>query len=263
MAELSKVRLEKELDKLGIKQLFDLHVFEKIDSTNAWLLENVDSGSRFSNVCVANEQAAGSGRSGRSWFSPASKNIYFSYGVALETAVQDFSALSLVIGLIVLRVLKKLGVNGLALKWPNDILRDNKKLAGILIAVKTIYRQRYLVIGIGINVSMQGEAIGLQGVGWNDLSDTGIRVEDREKIIAMILAESQKCVPLFFEQGFTLYRSEWNDADAWKGEHVQILDQGKELLSGIESGVDELGRLLVQGERMHKVSSGDVSLRRS
>ncbi len=263
MAELSKERLKQELNELGISQLFDLHVFEKIDSTNAWLLENLLATAGLSTVCVADEQTAGSGRSGRSWYSPAGKNIYFSYSVPLEASLQDFSALSLVIGLVVNRVLKKLGVSGLALKWPNDILRDNKKLAGILIAVKVVSQQRYLVVGIGINVSMQEDVKALQEISCNDLVGTGLEVSDREKIIAMILAESNKAIRVFFEHGFSAFRDEWNNCDAWNGKHVQILDQGKILVSGLESGVDEDGCLQVQAEQMHKISSGDVSLRRS
>lgn len=262
MAGLSKIRLKQELDELGISQLFDLHVFDKIDSTNAWLLENLRATADLSNVCVADEQTAGSGRSGRSWYSPAGKNIYFSYSLALDASVQDFSALSLVVGLVVNRVLRKLGVSDLALKWPNDILRNNKKLAGILIAVKTVSQQRYLVIGIGINVSMQEDSKALREIGCNDLAGTGLEVTDREKIIAMILAESNKAIVTFIEHGFSAFRDEWNSCDAWNGKHVQILDQGKIVVSGVESGVDEDGCLQVKAEQMYKISSGDVSLRR-
>ena len=263
MARLSKVMLKQELNELGLSQFFDLHVFEKIDSTNAWLLENLVPTAGLSTVCVANEQTVGSGRSGRTWYSPAGKNIYFSYSQALESSIQDFSPLSLVIGLVVKRALKKLEVSGLALKWPNDILRNNKKLAGILIAVKTVSQQRYLVIGIGINVSMQENTKALSEIGCNDLTGTGLEVKDREKIIAMILAESSKAMVAFIEHGFSAFRDEWNNCDAWNGKHVQILDQGKVVVSGIESGVDKDGRLQIQAEQMYKVSSGDVSLRRS
>jgi len=263
LAELTKVRLERELNELGISQLFDLHVFGQITSTNSWLLENLLASSESSTVCVADEQTAGSGRSGRSWYSPAGNNIYFSFSLAIEHEVRDFSALSLVIGLVVYKVLRALGVSNLALKWPNDILRDNKKLAGILIEVKTVSQRRYLVIGIGINVSMQDDAKALLDIDAADLADTEVGIVDREKIIAMILAESHKASRIFFQHGFSAFNEEWNNSDAWKGKTVQVLDQGKVVISGIESGVDEHGLLQVQADQMHKVSSGDVSLRRS
>jgi len=258
LSELSKIRLENELAKLGISR--QLYVFKKVDSTNRWLVDNLTADSS-AMVCVANEQTAGSGRSGRDWYSPPVGNIYFSYSVTLAPDVQDFSPLSLVIGLVVLRVLTMIGVTDVALKWPNDILRNNKKLAGILIEVKTIGRERIMVIGIGINVFMPANSEGSQ---WADIADTGLGVDDRERIIALILAESESVLPVFFEYGFERFKSEWNTADAWAGELVQILDHGNAVVSGIESGVDESGRLMVLSDtRLLKIHTGDLSLRKN
>lgn len=258
---INQKNLQVELNKTGLAEEFEVVHFKNIDSTNRWLSHNINPAGLKSRVCVADRQTGGVGRSGRSWDSTG-QNISFSFTVLLPAEVKNFSSLSLVIGVVIVRVLRSLGVKGVGLKWPNDILLNNRKLAGVLIEVKNTAIGRCLIIGVGINVLMPESTKLSSALGWNDLSKTPLGVQSREKIIALILNEALVATRAFFKQGLSVFREEWMSYDEWAGAAVEVFDQGNVMVAGIEAGIDNDGRLLLETpDRIVKVQSGDVSLR--
>lgn len=260
--KISKAQIELELISNKIVELPEVFYFDEIDSTNQWLLSNLSSIGGKKLLCVAEKQLSGRGRAGREWSSPSGANIYMSFTCVSPVKGKDVSALSLIIGLALVRILNRKGVTGLALKWPNDVILNNKKLAGVLIEARMIAGVLVLVVGVGINVKMP-VGFELQAErGWADLVDFDVSLADRNHLIAMLYKECSEMIKVFFERGFSGFRDEWMGCDAFAGQEVVILDHGKRVCSGKEVGVDEQGYLLVQsGSDINRIISGDVSLR--
>lgn len=142
-------------------QNFEIEVFDSISSTNDYLKNKSVIDPSIIHVCLAEEQTAGRGRLGKSWFSPAKQNIYMSLLFHSNKPVKEFSNLSITVGKTIITALYDYGIKEhLQLKHPNDILYNNKKLAGILIET---FKQKNgllaIVIGIGLNVNMQEGSI--------------------------------------------------------------------------------------------------------
>ena len=129
--------------------LRSISIFPEIESTNGYLLKQADIDFH---LCLAERQTAGRGRRGRPWISPFARNIYFSLGWRSNSGISALKGLSLLVGCAVIRVLRKIGLQKPGLKWPNDILAAEKKLAGILVEIRgDLAGECELVIGIGLN----------------------------------------------------------------------------------------------------------------
>lgn len=259
---LKKALIEQKLDESQSKSKVHVFVFDEIGSTNQWVIDNISKIKGGNLLCVAESQVLGRGRSGRIWKSPKASNVYMSFSCVAAMNRKNTSALSLVIGLAVTRVLKKKGVVGCALKWPNDILLHGKKLAGILIESKIHDGQLVMIVGIGINVQMPLDINVSSELGWTDLSDTEVTVADRNQLIANVYSECEEMISAFVVKGFSVYKNEWMACDEYAGKDVKIVDQGELMLSGTNMGVDDYGCLLVRsGSEIKQIFSGDVSLR--
>ena len=130
-------------------------VLPVIDSTNQYLLDRIGE-LKSGDACVAEYQQAGRGRRGRKWFSPFGANLYLSMFWRLEQGPAAAIGLSLVIGIVMAEVLRKLGADKVRVKWPNDLYLQDRKLAGILVELtgKTGDAAQ-IVIGAGINMAMR------------------------------------------------------------------------------------------------------------
>jgi len=260
VSEITKEGIQVEMDRLGLSESVpEIFVFEELGSTNQWLIDHLKDDQL--KLCVANVQTEGRGRGGRSWLSPDG-GIYLSFNYRVSPHISDFSAVSLVIGLVLVRVMRSEGVKNVGVKWPNDILIGGSKLAGVLIETKKINGCVWLVIGIGLNTRMPDSSNLPEDINWADLTGQCIGLDDRERLIALIFNECNKAMLQFFKEGFGVFRDEWMRFDAYSGKSVNIVDQGKVTLSGIEAGVDMQGMLQVlSGSELIKIHSGEVSLR--
>ena len=106
-----------------ISGLGQISFFEKIDSTNAWLLENGACG----DICLSEAQTSGHGRRDKKWISPSSGNIYFSMCKCLDDTNQHRSLLGLIVGIAIAEALEDIGLIGHGIKWPNEYLLGTKK----------------------------------------------------------------------------------------------------------------------------------------
>ncbi len=242
-----------------------LRVYFAIESTSLALLAAPPPAPGEVTVCLAEYQHGGRGRRGRRWLSPATRGLCLSLGWRLERGGRDLPALSLVAGLAVLRALAATGAPGLRLKWPNDVLADGGKLAGILVdVIGEAAGPLYVVIGVGINVHglPEGEAVGREG-GLPPVSLAALLPlpPSRNALAAGLVAELHAALLAFEAHGFAPFRADWQAADALAGRPVVVSGAGPEL-RGTARGIGEDGALLVDvaGER-RRLLAGDVSLR--
>jgi BirA family biotin operon repressor/biotin-[acetyl-CoA-carboxylase] ligase len=167
-------------------------------------------------------------------------------------------------GVAVLRALACLGVAGLALKWPNDIVHAGRKLGGVLVDLRgEAAGPAYVVVGIGINLRLPPAtqaAIAAGGLEATDLASLGNAIA-RNTLAAALVAELALMLEEFGARGMAAFADEWRDADALAGRRVRVLQDGRDL-EGMARGVDADGALLVDApDGRRRVLSGEVSVR--
>lgn len=245
-------------------RLRDLEVHEELDSTSDRLLAVSDLPPGRFDACIAEFQRAGRGRRGRQWLAPFASGLCLSVNWTFRDAPAALSALSLASGVAVLRALRRLGLEGLALKWPNDIVHGAKKLGGILIDLRgEAAGPAYVVVGVGINVRLPPavhEALRADGQEATELAAIG-SVPGRSFVVSAIISELALALEEFGARGMAAFTDEWQNADALIGRPVRIL-QGEQALEGLARGVDADGALLLDaGGVRRRILSGEVSVR--
>jgi BirA family biotin operon repressor/biotin-[acetyl-CoA-carboxylase] ligase len=241
-----------------------LEVHGSLDSTSDRLLAVDDLPRGRFDACLAEFQSAGRGRRGRRWIAPFASGLCLSVGWSFREAPAALSALSLAAGVAVLRALGRLGVTGLGLKWPNDVVRGDSKLGGILVDLRgEAAGPTYVVVGVGVNVRLPESArerLAAEGVNVLDLAALGTPPA-RNALAAALIAELSAALVEFDARKFAAFADEWQAADALAGRPVAVL-QGDEILEGRARGVDADGALLLDaGGIRRRIVSGDVSIR--
>ena len=201
--------------------LRDLEIRAHIDSANTSLLAQATHAPIAGRVLAAEVQTAGRGRRGRNWLSPFGRNLAVSIGVAIARPVAEIGALSLVVGVAVRRALVEHGLSGVALKWPNDILLDGRKLAGILIELVRAAAPVEVVIGIGVNVGCAARVAERIDQSIADVAEQ-IDGPTRNALLARILDHVVGACCGFDASGFERFRDEWNDAHFCRGTQVVV-----------------------------------------
>ncbi|MCD1126660.1 bifunctional biotin--[acetyl-CoA-carboxylase] ligase/biotin operon repressor BirA [Jinshanibacter sp. LJY008] len=251
------------LDEQLIKQRLPeghVTVLPVIDSTNQYLMERLDQ-LRSGDACVAEYQQSGRGRRGRQWFSPFGANLYLSMFWRLEQGPAAAIGLSLVIGIVMAEVLRKLGAKGVKVKWPNDLYLNDRKLAGILVELtgKTGDAAN-VVIGAGINLSMREPDSNVVNQQWANLADSGIAI-DRNELVPCLLSTLRESLIQFEQQGLAQFVSRWRKLDNFIDRPVKLLI-GEQQIHGIARGIDKQGALLLDQDGVLKpFIGGEISLR--
>lgn len=229
-------------------------------STNADAFAAIQQGEQRGLLVVTESQTAGRGRRGRSWVSPFASNLYFSLVWSFEGGAAALEGLSLVVGVAVAKALESLGVQGIQLKWPNDVWLEGKKLAGVLLEMSgdaSGFCQ--VVIGVGVNVAMseaEGESV---DQAWASLQE--YNEINRNQLLICLLEQLVSDLSVFSVEGFSAYKGQWLHYDACNGREVS-LNGLQQVTQGIARGVDDSGALLLEvGERLVVVNAGEVSLR--
>ncbi|WP_342221553.1 bifunctional biotin--[acetyl-CoA-carboxylase] ligase/biotin operon repressor BirA [Candidatus Fukatsuia endosymbiont of Tuberolachnus salignus] len=237
-----------------------VNVLSVVDSTNQYLLERMNE-LQPGDACVAEYQSAGRGRRGRQWISPFGVNLYLSMYWRLEQGPSAAIGLSLVIGIVMAEVLKKLGAHDIRVKWPNDLYLHDKKLAGILVELtgKTGDAAQ-LIIGMGINLLMRGSSTDLINQGWINLQEAGITI-DRNQLTAELLSVLRREIAKFEKNGLTDFIPRWFELDNYLDRPVKLIIGDQEIL-GIARGIDPQGALLLEQNGVEKIYlGGEISLR--
>lgn len=263
-------RLRQDIDLLSLQSIYEClddatcEIFDRIDlhlatpSTNKLAADTKVT----PYVCLAEMQTAGRGRRGRDWISPFAKNIYLSLAWRFGDSAASLDSLSLCVAVALAKALRKLGCEGVGVKWPNDLLHQNRKLAGILLeASGELGGPIRVVIGIGLNVAMtsqQGQAIDQQWVALSELMDSEL---SRSKVAAMLLNELAKALPAFEQHGFAAFEKDWRAFDCLVNRKLE-LHLGSQRISGVGRGVDPTGALLIEQDgRIKAYRGGEVSVR--
>ncbi len=273
MELLSPEAIQSRLDALAQQRIAVLEVLDEIDSTNAYLLEHgrrampvVDgAGSSFSTgeICLAERQSAGRGRLGRIWASPFGRNIYLSILWRYPLAPAQLGALSLACGVAVARALEELGVEGVGLKWPNDLHWQRRKLAGLLLEVAgEAQGPSLVVVGVGLNLRLRSTEAAAIDQPWVDLSEVcGNRAPTRNLLAAVLINQLTATLSRYAGSGLAPLLDDWRRLDAYQGEQVTLLS-GERQIQGILLGIDDQGCLLLEGPNgCQRFAAGEVSLR--
>ncbi|QLF93862.1 bifunctional biotin--[acetyl-CoA-carboxylase] ligase/biotin operon repressor BirA [Pseudomonas sp. ABC1] len=255
------------LDEAGLSSVlrplgWSLFLYEEADSTNAEALRLLQRLVTPSFVVVAESQTAGRGRRGRQWSSPPALNLYCSFVLQIEDGGRHLPGMSLVVGLAVVDALRKMGVSGVGLKWPNDVYVGGKKVAGILLELTgDPADQCHVVIGIGINVNMMDS--GGEGIGqpWVSLRSVLGRCVDRNELLGCLALSLSGYIERHMAEGFAALRAEWESLNVWQG-LVCRLSAGPQDVVGRMLGVDDHGALCLDvGGHVRAFSGGELSLR--
>jgi len=241
----------------------EIELHPEIDSSNRYLMDKLSKGLDHGHACLVERQTAGRGRRGRPWVSPFAKNIYMSYYWRFEMTPELISGLALAIGVGIIRALKQLEIEGASLKWPNDILWQGRKLAGILLEMRGESAGPYhVVIGVGINVDMSNADSSTEiDQPWVDLQHIAAQPISRNKVAGVLLGELLLVAEQFQNSGLAPFLDEWIAADAYAGKPV-VIQQGVEEITGYARGVDGNGAIILETDMgLRQFHSGEVSLR--
>lgn len=233
---------------------------EETDSTNSFLLDKSSKQNTNGTVFLAERQNKGKGRLNRVWYSTKDLNLTFSILLTKKHIPQNPVLLNFAASLAVAVSIENLYQLKIDLKWPNDVLINGKKTAGILIeSTSEGSKINRLVVGIGVNVNQQI----FQGI--FIIPPTSVRIElgqnaERETLLSEILNNFEEYLDLLLKRPDEVLRT-WKQKCSMIGDKISIVDE-KNTTYGIFEDVDENGFLLLKvNDRIEKIHIGDVSLR--
>ncbi len=252
------------LDKLsgaGKQACHDIEILFQTDSTNRYLLERIRHEACNGLVVLAEYQSQGKGRRGNDWRSPLASGIYLSLAWHSDSSVDSFGLMSLFIGIAVVRMLSHFGIQGLGLKWPNDILINHEKVGGVLLEMQGEATGPVdMVIGVGLNnrlnetlkISIDQPATDIQQHLATPVSRNTLTARLISNLFEVLLCSKQQRETLL---------EEWRTYDCYREKQARLLLPDV-IIEGQLQGVDEQGCLLmnVNGE-LQRFMSGEISLR--
>jgi BirA family biotin operon repressor/biotin-[acetyl-CoA-carboxylase] ligase len=263
---LSKELIARRLSARARGKLRTLTVLRHTDSTNSRLLAISDLPAGRADVCLAEHQSAGRGRRGRKWLAPFGGGICLSLSWTFSEPPRQLGALSLAVGVALLRALESRGAGSVRLKWPNDVLVSGRKLGGILCELRAeAGGPAYVVIGVGLNARLSEparRAIAASGTDAIDLDEAaGRKKMSRNAVSAAIIEQLLIVLEEFAQSGITAFVNEWRHADALHGAAVRVM-VGETLHRGLARGIDADGALMLETPSgLLRFISGEVSLR--
>jgi BirA family transcriptional regulator, biotin operon repressor / biotin---[acetyl-CoA-carboxylase] ligase len=239
-----------------------IHYFDSLDSTNITAHRLAIDGAAEGSVVIAEAQTKGQGRLGRSWVSPPYRNLYLSLIVRPAISTSAAPQLTVVTGLAVADAVAEWAPRA-AVKWPNDVLIDGRKVSGILCAMESeLERLRFVILGIGVNLNstpedfppdLRDKAVGLCTAAGQPI--------DRVAFATGLLSQLEARYDLFMREGFAALRAMW-EARSWlTGRHVRI-DDASRSYEGRVSGIADDGALVLRdaGGGEVRVIAGDVTV---
>ena len=257
---LDETRIRADLLPQVCDAIGQFKVFEMIDSTNAWLMRQEPFPEI--SVCISECQTAGRGRRGRQWISPFAQNIYMSLRVNVDTGFGALEGMSLAVGVVVADALTDLGVTDIKLKWPNDILWQDRKLGGVLIeAAGDPSGSCHAVVGLGLNLKARPSMNKNIDQPWAALEEILPILPGRNESVIALLNYIVPMLKNYETLGFKSYKSKWETLNAHLNQRVN-LQTGASQTAGVVRGVSDSGGLIVASERgLETFHGGEVSLR--
>jgi BirA family biotin operon repressor/biotin-[acetyl-CoA-carboxylase] ligase len=231
----------------------EIHYFASVGSTMVEAARLAAAGAPHGTIVIADEQTAGVGRLGRSWTSPPEVGIYCSLLLRLALPPDKLPIASLLLGLSVAEAIQKTTALICDLRWPNDVLINDKKACGIL----TQLVDSCVVAGIGINVNQTEFAPALRTPATSLFLETGLRQPREGLLIALLEAIDSFCHVLETEGVAAIVRTFSAVSSYVSGRQVTVEDNGQQ---GVTAGLDEHGFLMLRTPdgRLQRLSAGGV-----
>lgn len=243
----------------------NIKYFTTTDSTNNQAKKLALQGAPDGTIVVSEEQAGGRGRLARSFFSPKYKGIWFSVILRPKFLPQEAPKCTLMAAVAITKAIKEVTGINVGIKWPNDILYDNKKLVGILTEMNAeMDCINYIVIGMGINVNIPYAEIP------DDIKDKATSLSEiagekisRIKLLDSILYHLEQLYILAQKEGFKPILDQWRQYSITLNQHIKVIGTN-ETYTGVAVDIDDEGALLVdRNGKINRVLAGDVSIRPS
>ena len=245
MNELNKDIILKDLPS----KRFNLHIYDEIDSTNdeAKRIEGIKD----FHIFITEKQTKGRGRHGKKWSSPNSGNIYMTISTSQNTS--QINPISLISGLICKKAIDKLiRKPSIMLKWPNDILFNDKKIGGILVETEINKENIKTIIGIGINLNINKEESW-----WGDLSRFALESK-RNELINLILTEFLN----IFDNSYDNWLDDWKKSCMHINKEIEIFDGVHLQKKAIFKDIDAQGNAIIESKEGEEViATGQISIK--
>lgn len=234
-------------------------VCDAVTSTNDILWQRQQNGFSQAALCIANSQTAGRGRRGSDWQSPDSGNIYMSLLWPWPQNV-NYEGLSIAIGISVIHALQEFNIQGLQLKWPNDVLFKRQKLAGILVESR-FGEGQFMVIGLGVNYALPDAVRSQIPQPVTSLQQLTDRLPDRNQLIGRLSDHILLALASFLHKGLADFLPQWQQYDALHNSPIHILtEQGR--ITALACGINEQGELrYMHNQQLGSLSNSHVSIR--
>lgn len=258
-------------DRIDIHQLkqnlnhlkLELFYFDCIDSTNLFLKQAYFKSPI--TCCLSEMQTQGRGRFGRPWCSPYGLNIYHSMRLSIKLPPNQLKGLSLVVALALCEAIEEMGITTkLEIKWPNDLIIAEQKLAGILIELIELTADAcQVIIGTGLNVNSLPQDMPDVEQAWTSLYQlTGTPIA-REQLIVRITNKILTFISIYQQTGLKSLKTAWIARDYLFNRTIEVL-QGTQPIAGIAQGIDAQGRLILKDKdnQLHFLESGEVSIKK-
>jgi BirA family biotin operon repressor/biotin-[acetyl-CoA-carboxylase] ligase len=244
----------------GLVSQLEFHL--ELPSTNAHLMQLASRGAPTGSVCFAEYQSAGRGRRGRRWISPFGGNLYMSLLWRFPSAAAVANGLSPALGVAVAEAIQETTQIEVGLKWPNDVVWQGRKVAGILLEMAgESTGPCYVVAGIGVNVAIDAASATAIDQPWVDLTSIAAGPIARNRLAASVLQHALLTLQRFERDGFAPFAARWRARDAYAGKSA-LLHLPRESLRGTVNGIDERGALLFEhGGETRAYAAGELSLR--
>tara|TARA_B100000686_G_scaffold352942_1_gene456625 strand:+ start:836 stop:1831 length:996 start_codon:yes stop_codon:yes gene_type:complete len=253
------------------KEKLYIEILDTAESTNTELLKKATTEEYYDNrtdtihVVAAELQTNGRGRRGQIWHSGLGDSLTFSLLWNFQKGAGILSGLSLAIGIAIIRSLKLSGIKNVALKWPNDIMYQYKKIAGILIELRgDSLGPTLAIIGIGINLKLSDSIKKNIDQESTDLFSISGKNLDRNKLMAELLSELTIILKEFTQHGFKPFKDEWIQYHALQNKQVTLYLPDSSIQEGVVQGVTDNGSLILETSNgMHYFNGGNIKLRRA
>jgi BirA family biotin operon repressor/biotin-[acetyl-CoA-carboxylase] ligase len=263
--ELSIKEIRAGLSNLNVTIGTEILFFPLIGSTNTMAAGLAAKGQREGTVIIADSQTEGRGRRGRTWVSPAGKNLYLSIIVRPGMPPKDASILTFMSAVACATAIQRLSTVPVSIKWPNDLMVAGKKIGGILTEMKADADSiDYAVIGIGINLNLASSDMpeNIRDTATSVMLQTGLP-QSRTEFALEIIQSMDYWYAILLESGKRRIIESWQRLSSTTGRSVTVTT-GEVKLTGLAEGIDTEGLLILRlgDNSVMKISSGDVNIRK-
>ncbi len=237
---------------------FKIHRYKEVDSTNEVAKKLAMEGAGEGTVVIAEIQTHGRGRYGKTWISPKG-GVYLSIVLKPRIEPEEAPKVTFIAGVSVAKAIKNLYDLKAKIKWPNDVLINEKKVCGILTEVNATDMLNFVILGIGINANVNTNEFPEEiAKGATSLREELGREVDIEELITEVLNQIDKYYSMFKEKKFKVILQEWSKLSATLWRKVRIVTKDK-TIEGVAVGIDKNGSLIIETpeRKIEKVIAGE------